>query len=1515
MSSGKVNCTCGWSWNKSDSSKKDMYICHECGRDNSNNIPKAQLGEKVVAESTGVYKKPFNERELKNIIKDDVEYTRTGDIKKPRAEANKFEKFLPDKKTVNFFKKMKKEVGPAIFREALKIQHERGNPSVNVGTNKGLPFHNRRNYNPFTNEINIPKGLPDSYDDINNYIEEVGHAGQPLSYVIPRFLKNDIPGYIKAYTTEGDSGDNTDKYVYNNPNTVENYTHNKVQPKLEQRINSAFSWPKSKEEEEEYLDLMLKYDMPKQKNGGWLDSYVDGGTMQEHQENYNDSEASAPEGMIGDGYSNVGRNYSPAWGGQFEDGGFIPMAQNGKATSADSLAVYNDVMRTKNYYETHNTKYFNKPEISPGWWADKIIMDKIKKDHLKHPDVTAANKQKIRQNKNPNQYLLSDMITGAIDPNAPLFRYDTRIAPQGEITYNPKSYLAPAIKKLDPNFEKLSDSENSAIIKMLSGYGSTMTPEQILIYRKWKGKHPHDLKKMQALDKLDIEVSNHTPGYITTLPYYDPLAVKPYNLRTPQEKIDWQKQYGSTKDKDKDKDKPIKNTPVVERGELTSLQPMSRGLENTNIQIDNSDINIPIHARVPQSYDVTSQRQTMNGPNDYYDYNEQGVSIEQAVKAKQAADAYNQSILEKYGNNKNPKAQERLKQLKQDIELTPHYQMGGSVYPVNYVPQAQNGWLENAENSVNKWLGNPMRTGEIAGNVFGEKWFNPKTKKWEIEGRDNVRHSFSGRYTSEAIQNKFPSWMQYTGIPQAAGIVGATGLGAGHELSTLIGTKNDKRSLYNKIRESGEDAFNNMIGAGVGSLPVSSEIKTNTLGKLSDDNLLPDGVSGRANSVYVKHAMGGSIPGAVGFTYARTQSPAPSNGPYAKKTKASAQNGGWLNKYDVAQNGKRLNDAAQMINTINARKQPGYHRDSPNINIKEIPRQSINDKIAAPKKLHTTDLDKLNVRNKTKAELDAQELANDNAIAAQRLAVRKNAEANPLHSWAGTFDSKNWNRQNVEDSSADLESMFRMSDKPNFFDDWLNPLNQIGGMAADLGAAPNQIVQQNSMMPLVTAVGTPLLTGLLEGHGVKNNRQFVNNLINPVNFVPGYHAAEKYLLPKIKKTLAKGALPMLKEAKKIETLGRETVRGINDNVIYPIKYKKQIADIKKLHGELASQLGADEGVKRLKGVLGIDPTNLDYPSLTTTPGIGSHYSPLMNNINMDFRQLSEFKNSPKYMLPANTVHGHEVGHWMQREADRFGPAYQEALAKYNSNKAMFFEPSFPTSNPTAIDRFAQQLYGYDKGTNMIDISGVSNQVDMNTLYDNAKYFTNRGAEPLAHLREMRQNMLNKGYIKNIYDPISEETINKFISENFNDRVSSFTIPGSKQTKGLETIFRNLPSVIGAAAVGTGAAYQMQNQKPVSGMKEGGVIKDDRGQWDHPGEITEIGSNNITMQGVPYPVLGISDTGDTKLMKPGKNYKYKGKKVTEYPLSKNGKELVKLDQLTNFTNYNKPQPGGWLNKYN
>jgi hypothetical protein len=76
-------------------------------------------------------------------------------------------------------------------------------------------------------------------------------------------------------------------------------------------------------------------------------------------------------------------------------------------------------------------------------------------------------------------------------------------------------------------------------------------------------------------------------------------------------------------------------------------------------------------------------------------------------------------------------------------------------------------------------------------------------------------------------------------------------------------------------------------------------------------------------------------------------------------------------------------------------------------------------------------------------------------------------------------------------------------------------------------------------------------------------------------------------------------------------------------------------------------------------------------------------------------------------------------------------------------------------------------------------------------------------------------------------------------------------------------------------------------KPKSISQNGSAIKDDRGQWAYPGEITEIGSNDITMKGVDYPVLGVSDTGDTQMMYPDQDYKFDGEKVTEYPMAQSG----------------------------
>ena len=76
-------------------------------------------------------------------------------------------------------------------------------------------------------------------------------------------------------------------------------------------------------------------------------------------------------------------------------------------------------------------------------------------------------------------------------------------------------------------------------------------------------------------------------------------------------------------------------------------------------------------------------------------------------------------------------------------------------------------------------------------------------------------------------------------------------------------------------------------------------------------------------------AMGGSMPGAVGFTYARTNDPAPSNGKYAKKTKASAQNGTEMRYYQegldfkpksISRDGSQLVKLDQLTNFTNYNK-------------------------------------------------------------------------------------------------------------------------------------------------------------------------------------------------------------------------------------------------------------------------------------------------------------------------------------------------------------------------------------------------------------------------------------------------------------------------------------------------------------------------------------------------------------------------------------------------------------------
>jgi hypothetical protein len=112
----------------------------------------------------------------------------------------------------------------------------------------------------------------------------------------------------------------------------------------------------------------------------WLSKYEQGGMVLKQktkdnygkQGNYNDAKVSTPPGYVGLGYDTTGRNYSPAWGGQFADGGKVykskPMAQSSDIKSASNtfnaddfsnystiINKYPNMSNDTSYMYTHNT--------------------------------------------------------------------------------------------------------------------------------------------------------------------------------------------------------------------------------------------------------------------------------------------------------------------------------------------------------------------------------------------------------------------------------------------------------------------------------------------------------------------------------------------------------------------------------------------------------------------------------------------------------------------------------------------------------------------------------------------------------------------------------------------------------------------------------------------------------------------------------------------------------------------------------------------------------------------------------------------------------------------------------------------------------------------------------------------------------------------------------------------------------------------------------------------------------
>lgn len=221
-------------------------------------------------------------------------------------------------------------------------------------------------------------------------------------------------------------------------------------------------------------------------------------------------------------------------------------------------------------------------------------------------------------------------------------------------------------------------------------------------------------------------------------------------------------------------------------------------------------------------------------------------------------------------------------------------------------------------------------------------------------------------------------------------------------------------------------------------------------------------------------------------------------------------------------------------------------------------------------------------------------------------------------------------------------------------------------------------------------------------------------------------------------------------------------------------------EIQDLHNNLLNRFNTEEGKRRL-GLLGIDNSKLK-PADLSFKSTGSGYYPADNTMDIDLEEATKLGIDP------STIYAHETGHWLAKQyADPSSTSMPQKFYETPIDKE--FMGSYP-------ENFADELLA--KNPN-VDFNKVSKE-------SSAAYMLNQEAEAFPFLREMRQNMLNKGYINDEYDNISQETINKFIKENPDDRISSFTEPNSKQSQTIYELFKNLPAVV-PAAIGLGALQQ------------------------------------------------------------------------------------------------------------
>jgi hypothetical protein len=575
-----------------------------------------------------------------------------------------------------------------------------------------------------------------------------------------------------------------------------------------------------------------------------------------------------------------------------------------------------------------------------------------------------------------------------------------------------------------------------------------------------------------------------------------------------------------------------------------------------------------------------------------------------------------------------------------------------------------------------------------------------------------------------------------------------------------------------------------------------------TMGGLTDQGFNYNGAWGGTMQ------MGGSLPGSVGHMYARTISPAPSNGKYAKKTKASAQTGEAIVKSDTG--GGAPDD--------------GYIKLDPT-KFSLTTTRGVSEAFDPTNSKWTGQSTEWLQKRISNAELLVQAIKD-----ARSLSKNEWQEKYKGASFAAVGEGR------AQPILPDFYNDYKKRDDA-FIQDWSQARDQ----------AKNELLMQSRWTANKEKAKKEALDFLGQ---YKNQNEFLSNIPT--------QSAEKY-----------GYTPgELENVSPWQFLSKDAVSkayyAINANKGFPLP-QDPTNEMTCANGvcTLESMIGVDfSPLKGKKGVYYDPETGYTIPQYNPTWLENENYKKVgyrkLDNLNElpqpgDIVQYSDEKGVPGHMeLVLENLPNGIVVYNNYSQTNDYRPGEGKEVRGYKPG----------TYQQLATDNFAQTNY-----------FRLTPEAQQKALSRNPTYLKKvEGKKAFESSEDYKKFMEAQEYTK-----ANQEKYNKFNQLNPQDwRNGGRTSAQNGQEmrfyqEGLDWKPKNISKDGGW----------------LSKYEEGGIIEDPMGQWAHPGEITRIPSNQITMQGVDYPVLGISDTGDTKMMQPGEDYKFKGKSVTEIPMAQDG----------------------------